>query len=416
MEDLAPDVLKTLAVAMSEDVLSGNFDLAKSQKIKFVSSMTFGGASLVGLMFRLVVKVFALVIVVACGFAAFAYANRDRFVNRFDEWARNRCLMELRKRTTATCALDACRVRMNEVTLRRLTIGNSDAAEFTSPHLAKFDEIKIAIDFFSALGRMQVGNFVFGFVTTKVDEIFVSGGSIMLEERGRAKNYKIMRAREDEKVVVVKGEEKSEAEAAAPAADGFFAGISNSLEATQKAIDAQLKEAMKLPGAALGTLQNAGSDVTKRLYALAEILDKLKRASPIDDEEEKHLNSFSLRRAPTVLKVNNLTFYDWSLTIHSVASTPFQFTQFEMNDFIGRPGQLGKDVGIGLVTEILNDFHRKIFSGVTDGVGNVTSTILGAGTTIVGGVASGVTNVGSTLVGGVSDGIASIGQVRNLLT
>ena len=85
---------------------------------------------------------------------------------------------------------------------------------------------------------------------------------------------------------------------------------------------------MKLPGAALGTLQNAGSDVTKRLYALAEILDKLKRASPIDDEEEKHLNSFSLRRAPTVLKVNNLTFYDWSLTIHSVASTPFQFTQF----------------------------------------------------------------------------------------
>ena len=172
---------------------------------------------------------------------------------------------------------------------------------------------------------------------------------------------------------------------------------------------------MKLPGAALGTLQNAGSDVTKRLYALAEILDKLKRASPIDDEEEKHLNSFSLRRAPTVLKVNNLTFYDWSLTIHSVASTPFQFTQFEMNDFIGRPGQLGKDVGIGLVTEILNDFHRKIFSGVTDGVGNVTSTILGAGTTIVGGVASGVTNVGSTLVGGVSDGITSIGQVRNLL-
>jgi len=414
--DLAPDVLAVMAQAMSEDVLSGNFDLAKSQKIKFVSSVTFGGASLVGVLFSLIVKVFALVIVAACGFVAFAYANRDRFVNHFDAWARNRLLMELRKRTTATCALGACRVRWNEVTLRRLTIGNSDAADtaFKSPHLAKFDEVKIAIDFFSALGRMQVGNFVFGFITTKVDEVFVSGGSINVEERGRAKNYKIMRARETEEVVEVKGEEKAEV-AAAPAADGFFAGISNSLEATQKAIDAQLKEAMKLPGAALGSLQNAGSDVTKRLYALAEILDKLKRASPIDDEEEKHLNSFSLRRAPTVLKVNNLTFYDWSLTIHSVASTPFQFTQFEMNDFIGRPGQLGKDVGIGLVTEILNDFHRKIFSGVTDGVGNVTSTILGAGTTIVGGVASGVTNVGSTLVGGVSDGIASIGQVRNFL-
>ena len=165
---------------MSEDVLSGNFDLAKSQKIKFVSSVTFGGASLVGVLFSLIVKVFALVIVAACGFVAFAYANRDRFVNRFDAWARNRLLMELRKRTTATCALGACRVRWNEVTLRRLTIGNSDAADtaFKSPHLAKFDEVKIAIDFFSALGRMQVGNFVFGFITTKVDEVFVSGGSI----------------------------------------------------------------------------------------------------------------------------------------------------------------------------------------------------------------------------------------------
>ena len=33
----------------------------------------------------------------------------------------------------------------------------------------------------------------------------------MLEERGRAKNYKIMRARETEEVVEVKGEEKAEA-------------------------------------------------------------------------------------------------------------------------------------------------------------------------------------------------------------
>lgn len=70
---------------------------------------------------------------------------------------------------------------------------------------------------------------------------------------------------------------------------------------------------------------------------------------------------------------------------------------------------MGKDVGIGLVMEIFNDFYRKIFSGVTDGVGNVTSIIFGVGMMIVGGVVLGVMNVGLMFVGGVSDGIVFIG-------
>lgn len=77
-----------------------------------------------------------------------------------------------------------------------------------------------------------MGNFVFGFVTTKVDEIFVSGGSIVFEERGRVKNYKIMCVCEDEKVVEVKGEEKFEVEVVVLVVDGFFVGILNSFEAT----------------------------------------------------------------------------------------------------------------------------------------------------------------------------------------
>ena len=169
---------------------------------------------------------------------------------------------------------------------------------------------------------------------------------------------------------------------------------------------------MKLPGAVAGTLQNAGADVTKRLYALAEILEKLKRSSPIDDEEEKHLDSTKLRRAPMVLRVNNLTFHDWSLSILSVASTPFQFKLFEKNNFIGRPGVLAKEVGIGLVTEIMNDFHRRMFSGITDGVLGVGSSVLGAGTTIIGGVASGVTTAGTTIIGGVTSGVT---QARGLI-
>lgn len=52
------------------------------------------------------------------------------------------------------CVLDVCCVWMNEVILRRLTIGNLDVVEFMLLYLVKFDEIKIVIDFFSVLGWM----------------------------------------------------------------------------------------------------------------------------------------------------------------------------------------------------------------------------------------------------------------------
>ena len=91
-------------------------------------------------------------------------------------------------------------------TLRGLTIGNAreEGCEvtFASPHLASFREIKIGIDFFSALGRLQMGNCVFGFVTTKCEEIYVSGASVYIEEIGKAKNFRIMRKKEKEAVVV----------------------------------------------------------------------------------------------------------------------------------------------------------------------------------------------------------------------
>ena len=238
---------------------------------------------------------------------------------------------------------------------------------------------------------------------------------MFVEEVGKAKNFKIMRGSEGEKAVAAAVEAKEE-KREEKREDGFFGGISSSLAATQRAIDAQMQEAMKLPGAVAGTLKNAGADVTRRLYALAEILENLKRASPIDREEAKHLDRRALRRAPTVLRVHKLTFDDWSLTIASVASTPFQFKRFEKTNFLGTPLSLAKEVGIGLVTEIMNDFHRKMFGGITDGVTTVGSTIigagstvLGAGSTIIGGVGSTVIGAGSTIIGGVATGVTSVG-------
>ena len=412
--DYPPDVLETIASHIREDVLASNYDVIKPQRITFASSVTFGGGNaLSSLALRLAMRAFGLVVWATCALVAFAYVYRKRVRARFDEWARERVMRELRRRTTATCALTSVRVRWNAVTLRGLTIGNAreEGCEvtFASPHLASFREIKIGIDFFSALGRLQMGNCVFGFVTTKCEEIYVSGASVYIEEIGKAKNFRIMRKKEKEAVVV---EAPAPAEEEVAPADGFFGSMTSSLQATQKAIDSQIQEAMKLPGAVAGTLQNAGADVTKRLYALAEILEKLKRSSPIDDEEEKHLDSTKLRRAPMVLRVNNLTFHDWSLSILSVASTPFQFNLYEKNNFIGRPGVLAKEVGIGLVTEIMNDFHRRMFSGITDGVLGVGSSVLGAGTTIIGGVASGVTTAGTTIIGGVTSGVT---QARGLI-
>ena len=409
--DYPPDVLETIASHIREDVLASNYDVIKPQRITFASSVTFGGGNtLSSVALRLAMRAFGLVVWATCALVAFVYVNRARVRARFDEWARERVMRELRRRTTATCALTSVRVRWNAVTLRGLTIGNAreEGCEvtFASPHLASFREIKIGIDFFSALGRLQMGNCVFGFVTTKCEEIYVSGASVYIEEIGKAKNFRIMRKKEKEAVVV---EAPAPAEEEVAPADGFFGSMTSSLQATQKAIDSQIQEAMKLPGAVAGTLQNAGADVTKRLYALAEILEQLKRSSPIDDEEEKHLDSTKLRRAPMVLRVNYLTFHDWSLSILSVASTPFQFNLFEKNNFIGRPGVLAKEVGIGLVTEIMNDFHRRMFSGITDGVLGAGSSVLGAGTTIIGGVASGVTTAGTTIIDGVASGVTTAG-------
>ena len=424
-DDLAPDVLLALAQTVAEDALSGNYDLARPQRIAFVGGGLggLGGlrafSSLVGALVALTLTALTVVVAVVVAIGGYAYANRRTFVAKLDAWAKARALGELERRTTATCALQSCAVRWNTVTLRGLTIGNAmvDGVTFASPHLASFEEIKIAIDFLSALGRLQFGNLVFGFVTTKCDEIYVSGASVFIEELGRAKNFKIMRQRREEEAKTAEEEAtaREETPADADVDGGFFGSFSSSLAATQKAIDAQMQEAMKLPGAVAGSLKNAGADVTKRLYALADILEKLKRPSPIDHEEEKHLDRATLRRAPMVLRVNNLTFYNWSLTITTVASTPFQFQQFQMNNFIGKPRELAKDVGIGLVTEIMNEFHRKIFGGVTDGITSLGTGIMGAGSTIVGGVGTGVSAVGSgilgagsTIVSGVTSGIGGM--------
>ena len=416
--DLAPDVIAALAETLADDVLSGNYELARPQTIRFVSSVTFfGRTSASGALLGALARALFFALALACAAVALAFARRSVVLARVDAWARERALRELGTRTTAACALREIRVRWNAVTLRGLEIGNAraDGVEFTSPYLASFEEIRISCDFFSALGRLQFGNFIAGFVVTRCDSVYVRGASVFVEEVGKAKNFKIMRGSEGEKAVAAAVEAKEE-KREEKREDGFFGGISSSLAATQRAIDAQMQEAMKLPGAVAGTLKNAGADVTRRLYALAEILENLKRASPIDREEAKHLDRRALRRAPTVLRVHKLTFDDWSLTIASVASTPFQFKRFEKTNFLGTPLSLAKEVGIGLVTEIMNDFHRKMFGGITDGVTTVGSTIigagstvLGAGSTIIGGVGSTVIGAGSTIIGGVATGVTSVG-------
>lgn len=398
--DLAPEVLRVLAAHIEEDVLSGNHDLVKPQRITFVrasasSSLTsISAAWILALIFNAFIFL-AVVLVVAL---ALAYANKRTVSKKFNAWARERVLDELRKRTTSECDLKSMTVTRKGVVLRGLFIGNaSNGGTYKSAHLARIEEIRVAMDFFSVCGRLQFGNLIFGFVTTKCDEIFMSRASVNVEEDAASgmKNYDIMRVR----APPAKRDLDASAEGTSGVADrgekqasggGFFSGFTDSLEASKRAIDAQVQEAMKLPGAVAGSLKNAGADVTKRLYALASILERLKRSTPLDNEEEKHLDVLRLRRAPMVLRVNNLTLYEWSLCIAAVADTPFQFRLFEVNNFIGTPGALGKKVAIGVVSEIMNDFHRKMFGNIADGVGNVANGIFDAGSFVVGGVTSGV--------------------------
>lgn len=396
--DLAPEVLRVLAAHIEEDVLSGNHDLVKPQRITFVrasasSSLTSISAAWI---LALIFNAFIFLAVALALALALAYANKRAVSKKFNAWARERVLDELRKRTTSECDLKSMTVTRKGVVLRGLFIGNaSNGGTYKSAHLAQIEEIRVAMDFFSVCGRLQFGNLIFGFVTTKCDEIFMSRASVNVEEDAASgmKNYDIMRVR----APPAKGDATAEGTSGVadrgekPASGGgFFSGFTDSLEASKRAIDAQVQEAMKLPGAVAGSLKNAGADVTKRLYALASILERLKRSTPLDNEEEKHLDVLRLRRAPMVLRVNNLTLYEWSLCIAAVADTPFQFRLFEVNNFIGTPGALGKKVAIGVVSEIMNDFHRKMFGNIADGVGNVANGIFDAGSFVVGGVTSGV--------------------------
>ena len=215
-------------------------------------------------------------------------------------------------------------------------------------------------------------------------------------------------------------EKKDDAIAEAPAeavtSTSFFGGLTSSLEATQKAFDAQIQEAMKLPGAIGESIQSVSSDLTKRMYALVAILDKLQRVPVLNDDEMSALSSDKIHRAPTVLRMQNLTLADWNLSILSVAETPFSLN-WELNNFLGNPRELGKSVAVGLVQEIINDFHRKIFGGITNGVGAIGNGIFDAGSFVVGGAFGGVTTVGSGLVSGVTtvgsglvSGVTNAGQ------
>ena len=397
--DLAPEVLRVLAAHIEEDVLSGNHDLVKPQRITFVHASASSTSSLTSISAWILALIFNALIFLAVALVvafALAYANKRAVSKRFNAWARERVLDELRKRTTSECDLKSVTVTRKGVVLRGLLVGNaSNGGTYKSAHLARIEEIRVAMDFFSACGRLQFGNLIFGFVTTRIEEIFISRASVNVEEDAASgmKNYDIMRR------APAKGDLNASAEGTSGLTDGdekpasgagFFSGFSDSLEASKRAIDAQVREAMKLPGAVAGSLKNAGADVTKRLYALASILERLKRSTPLDNEEEKHLDVLRLRRAPMVLRVNNLTLYQWSLCIAAVADTPFQFRLFEVNDFIGTPGALGKNVAIGVVHEIMNDFHRKMFGNIAGGVGNVANGIFDAGSFVVGGVTSGV--------------------------
>ena len=418
---LPPDVLQNLAQHIAEDVITGNYDFAR-QKIRVVSTVSFGlgGASptsLIWFVFSRLALIFVLAIVLVGGYV---YMHPNAAYVRVDAWMRARVLKEASERTRCDVTVESIRARWNSVVIRGLVIGNPrkdavDDVDFKSPHLASFEEIKIAMHFLSAVGRVQRGNFVVGFMTTNIDEIFISGARIYVEDAGKRKNYQIMKPPRTT-VTTTLAIEKEHATADAPVeASSFFSGLSSSLEATQKAFDAQIQEAMKLPGAISDSVKSVSSDLTKRMYALVTILDKLQRVQVLNADELSALQNNKIHRAPMIVRMQNLTLADWNLSILSVAETPFKFAQWELNNFLGNPRELGKKVAVGLVQEIINDFHRKIFGGITDGVGAIGSGIFDAGSFVVGGAVGGVTTVGSGLVSGVATvGSGLVGGITNV--
>ena len=359
--------------------------------------------------------------------AAAVIVYKEDLVERFDTFVTKKVHEKMQARLAGEVTLGKVKVRPRTVTVENFTLGNPPTAEFEAPFLVSMRSVHVKCNPLSLAGVRGKGNFVVGWMYGEVEVMAVDGAVVYVDEvvsidkdgvTKKIRNFQNMRKQSaaaaaaereaEEAAIAAAAEEKRLADEAAaalaekkgeaPPDNSFFGSIGSSLSQAQAQIDAQLQEvtaaAMEMPGNISSGIQQAGQDVTNRLNALINLLERVNQKPPEETEEEKR------KKRKLTLEVKKLLFTDWNIHILAVTTKPFKFKSWELEKFRGVVGALARECASGLLNEIIKDFQQEILDNLTKDIAAVGDGLLNVGSTVIGGVAEG----GNMIIGGVAEG------------
>ena len=381
--------------------------------------------------------------------ASLVLANKTALLARFDAFVTMKVVSKMRARLAGDVSVGAVKVRIEgghgTVTVEDFTLGNPPTAAFSSPFLVAMKRVHVKLNPLSVLGVRGRGNFVVGYLCGEVDIMSVTGATVYVDEvpdpaagalsTKKIRNFQNLKrqsaadaAKEraaEEAALLLLQEEKRIAEEAAknlkakdPEGEvSLFSTIGDTFSGASREIERQLaevnKQAASLGSSVAGGIQAAGADVTNRLNALINLLERVNQKPPEETEEEKR------KRRKLVLELRRLEFVDWNIHILAVNAKPFKFKSWELKAFKGTIGALARECASGLLNEIILDFQNEILENLTkdiksvgDGLLNVGGTVVGGGAYVVGGIANGAGAIGQGLVdtgGAIGKGLSDTG-------
>ena len=381
--------------------------------------------------------------------ASLVLANKTALLARFDAFVTRKVVSKMRARLAGDVSVGAVKVRIEgghgTVTVEDFTLGNPPTAAFSSPFLVAMKRVHVKLNPLSVLGVRGRGNFVVGYLCGEVDIMSVTGATVYVDEvpdpaagalsTKKIRNFQNLKrqsaadaAKEraaEEAALLLLQEEKRIAEEAAknlkakdPEGEvSLFSTIGDTFSGASREIERQLaevnKQAASLGSSVAGGIQAAGADVTNRLNALINLLERVNQKPPEETEEEKR------KRRKLVLELRRLEFVDWNIHILAVNAKPFKFKSWELKAFKGTIGALARECASGLLNEIILDFQNEILENLTkdiksvgDGLLNVGGTVVGGGAYVVGGIANGAGAIGQGLVdtgGAIGKGLSDTG-------
>ena len=365
----------------------------------------------------------------------FVLTHQTSLLTKFDDFVTRQVLNKMRQKLAGDVRIGTVKLRPTTVTICDFQLGNPPTAAFAAPFLVAAKTVHCALNPLSMLGVKGRGNFVLGYLCGEIATLSVTGATVYVDEvadpaagvlsakkirnfqnlrRQSSEDAALERAREEAALVLLL-EEKRIAEMATnnlkqrdPNLASLFATIGDSFASASSEIEKQLaevnKQASSLGSAVAGGVQAAGADVTNKLNALINLLERVNQKPVEESEDEKR------RKRKLTLELQTLQFCEWEIFILAVNKAPFKFRKWELQAFKGGVGALARECASGLLNEIINDFQHEILTNLSKDIAAVGDGLLNVGAGVVGGGAF-VVGLGVSSVGAVGQGLVDTGGV-----